>query len=346
MANWAGMSLHCVAFRVASLALDGSTPAGGRMYVSDKLMKIDFNPDVEAGPEVSNRGASGNLIQVYRLPDLTKRMTMSVQIGALDPELEFLLTGGTILTSPAGVTALGAMGALGSSANTTGGALVAGTFGYKVAALSAYGEGAASAEKTQAVTGTTASVTLTWTAVTAGTNNPVYGYRIYGRTSGGPWSKIADIAATGSPTYTDLGTITPDATVTPKASDTTLAGGTAQGLQYPSVGNDPTPFGCSLEAWSRNVAEPGSPGQVAGQQIGQAPYIRWVWPRMFLHKGNRTVDMNPVDSTFDGYSVENVNWGNGPNNDWLYDSSRLVQYAYDTAIPTPQVGFSAVPTQV
>jgi hypothetical protein len=348
IANWAGMSLHCVAFRVSQLALDGSTPAGNRMYVSDKLMKIDFNPDIEAGPEVSNRGASGNLIQVYRLPDLTKRLTMSVQVGALDPELEWLLTGGTILTSPTGITALGAMGALGSTTATTGGALVPATYGYKVSALSAYGEGAASAEKTQVVpAGTnTNTVTLTWTAVTAGTGNPVYGYRIYGRTSGGPWRKIQDIAAAGSPSYTDLGTITPDPTVTPLATDTTLAAGTAQGYQYPTVGVDPTPFGCGLEAWSRNVAEPGTPGYAAGQQIGQAPYIRWVWPRMFLHKANRTVDMNPVDSTFDGYAVENVNFGNGPNNDWLYDSSRLVQYAYDTAIPTPGVGFASVPAQV
>jgi hypothetical protein len=62
------MSLHCVAFRVAKLALDGSTPAdvgAGSVYVSDKLMKIDFNAELDEGPEIANRGASGQLIQVH-----------------------------------------------------------------------------------------------------------------------------------------------------------------------------------------------------------------------------------------------------------------------------------------
>lgn len=339
MANYAGMSLHAVAFRVAMLALDGSTPAdagSNSMYVSDKLMKVDFNPDIEAGPEVSNRGASGVLIQVYRLPDLIKRLTISLQVGVLDPELEFILTGGSVLSSTA--TPLAAMGTLGSSTATTGGILSAATYGYKVSALSQYGETVASAEKTQVTTGATSTVTVTWTTVAG-----AVGYRVYGRTSGGPWRFVAQVG-TAATSYTDIGTITPDVNRPAPTADT--SGVAPNGYQYPAVGIDPTPNGISLEVWSRNIAEPGSPGYPAGQQIGVAPYIRWVFPRMYLHKGNRTLDMNPADSTFDGYAVENANWGNGPVNDWLYDSSRLVQYAYDIAIPTVQVGRIPIPAQV
>lgn len=346
MTNYAGMSLHCVAFRVAGLALDGSTPSGNAMYVSDKLMKLDFNPDIEAALEVSNRGASGNLIQIYRLPDLMKRLLVTIQIGALDPDLEQILTGGTVLTSPTGITALGVMGTVSKATATTGGLLIPQTYGYKVSALSQFGEGAPSAEATQVVpAGTnTNTVTLTWTAVTAGTNNPVYGYRIYGRTAGGPWLRLADIAATGSPTFTDLGTLTPQAGFAPQATDTSLA--SPQGYQYPSVGVDPMPNGVSIELWARNIAEPGTPGYPAGQQIGAAPYIRWVLTRVYLRKSNRTIDVNPADSTFEGYAVENSNWGNGPNNDFLYDSSKVAQYSYETSIPTPAIGRVAVPVQV
>lgn len=340
MGNWGGMSLHCVAVRAALLALDGSTPAdsgSNSMYVSDKLMKLDFNPDIEAGPEVSNRGASGVLIQVYKLPDLTKRINLSLQMGALDPELEYILTGGAVLTSSA--SALSGAPTLASSTATTGGVLTAGTYGYKATALTQYGETAGSAEKTQVVPAGTATntVTLTWSAITG-----AVGYRIYGRTSGGPWRFIAQVGTVL--TYTDLGTITPDADRAVPTVDT--SGVAPNGYQYPQVGIDPVPYGVSLELWSRNVAEPGTPGYPAGQQIGQAPYIRWVFPRVFLHKGNRTIDMNPVDSLFEGYAVENANWGNGPNNDWLYDSSRLVQYAYDSTIPTAGIGRVAIPAQV
>ncbi|HEY3630411.1 MAG TPA: hypothetical protein VGL21_05900, partial [Jatrophihabitantaceae bacterium] len=322
------------------------TPAdvgAGSSYVSDKLMKMDFNPDVEAGPEISDRGASGGMIRIFKLPDLIKRYTISIQIGTSDPELEWILTGGTILTSSA--TALSAMGTVSSSTATTGGSLVAATYGYKVTALSSYGETAASAEKTQVVpSGTsTNTVTLTWTAITG-----AVGYRIYGRTGGGPWQVINQVAQATSPTWTDTGAITPDPSMVAPSADT--SGTAVNGYSYPAVGADPNPYGVSIEAWAHNVAQPGTPGYPAGQIIGQAPYIRWVFPMIHgLRKANRSLDVNPVDGTFDGgYATENSQWGNGPFNDWLYDSSKAVQWTYDIAanLPTVQVGRVQIPTQV
>lgn len=344
MANWGGMSIHCVAVRVTKLALDGSTPAdigAGSAYVSDKLMKIDFNSELDEGPEIANRGASGQMIQVFKMKDLIKRLNIEIELGALDPELEFLLTGGTILTSTA--DALDAMGTLSSSTATTGGTLVAGTYGYKVTALSPYGETAGSAEKTQVVPSGTATntVTLTWTAIT-----DAVGYRVYGRTATGPWRFISEAPQASSPTFTDYGAITPDATQPAPTVDT--SGTAPNGYAYPAVGQEAAGFGVSIEAWSRNIAEPGTPGYPAGQQVGVAPWIRWVFPRVFLQKGDRTLDANPVGSTFSGWAEENASWGNGPFNDWTYPSNRLVQYAYepDANLPTAGVGRVQIPAQV
>jgi hypothetical protein len=97
------------------------------------------------------------------------------------------------------------------STATTGGSLAATTtYGYKLTAIVNGAETRPSTEVTQLTGGTaTNTVTLTWTG------SPVAGataYRIYGRTSGGPWGFIAEV--TGATTaYTDLGSITPSATI-------------------------------------------------------------------------------------------------------------------------------------
>lgn len=345
MTNWNSTPLQCAAIRVTRLGSDGGTPADagpGMSYASSGLMKIEFNPDVEAGPEVSQRGASGNLDQVFKMKDLIKRYTFTIQMSWVDPELEWLLTGGSLLTSSA--SPLTTMGTLSSSTASSGGTMVAGTFGYKVAALSTYGETLPSAEKTQVIaSGTTNTVTLTWTKITG-----AVGYRVYGRTSGGPWKALTQIPQADSPTWTDTGAITPDPLMVPATVDT--SGISVNGLAYPSVGVDPNPFGVSIEAWQRNIAQRATPGYPAGQQIGQAPWVRWVFPSVQgLRKANRSIDGNPADSSFEGgFAVENSQWGNGPFNDWLYPSDRAVQMAYDTDdhVPTTQVGRIQIPTQV
>jgi hypothetical protein len=341
--NHATYSLHCVAFRVARLAPDGTTPAdagSNSAYVSDKLMKIDFNPEVDEGPEVADRGASGLLIRTFKMKDLLKRLNIEMEIGTGDFELEWLLTGGDILTSSE--DPLDAMGALSSSTLTSGGQLVAATYGYKVSALSQYGETIASAEKTQVVPAGTSTntVTLTWTTIT-----DAVGYRVYGRTSGGPWRAITQIPQAASPTWTDLGTITPDPALSAPTADT--SGVAPSGLAYPAVGFEASPP-VSIEAWTRNVAQPGSPGLVAGEQVPTAPYQRWVFPRIFLTKSDRTIDGNPMASVFTGWAEENSGWGNGPWNDWLYPSNRMVQMAQDieSNVPANHVGRLAIPAQV
>lgn len=116
-------------------------------------------------------------------------------------------------------TGLPAIGALSSSTATSGGTLVAATYGYKVSALGLYGEGLPSAEKTQVVPAGTSTntVTLTWAAVAGAT-----GYRVYGRTSGGPWGLLATVDEF-TLTWTDTGAGTPGAAAPTSSTSGTLA---------------------------------------------------------------------------------------------------------------------------
>jgi hypothetical protein len=215
MANLCGASLQCVAIRVTELDQDGAPQPGNAMYVTDNLVKIDFNPDIETGQEISNKKASGDLCVVWRTPDLMKRLTVEVEVCVPDPELEVLLSGGDLFT-----------------------------------------QGTAPNEE-------------------------------------------------------------------------------VMGWSYPALLTDPTPNGVSVEAWTRYVVD--------GIQPPDQPYIWWVFPRMKLRKGNRTIDVNAMANVYDGFALENPSWQDGPLNDWDWPSDRVVQAAFTDTYPTPECGGQDVP---
>lgn len=99
---------------------------------------------------------------------------------------------------------------------TTGGTLAAGTYFYKITATNALGETVGSNEVSQATTGTTSTVELTWAAIAGAT-----GYRIYRATAtGGQSTSPALVASVGAVTvYTDTGTAVTAGAV--PAADTT-----------------------------------------------------------------------------------------------------------------------------
>lgn len=100
--NDGAASLHLVAMRVTQLKADGSH-AGQNMYVTQDLARLEFNPDIEAGPEVSDRNAAGNLSVIWKIMDVLKRLTVVVETMKPDPVLETLLTGGTTYLSGSNV---------------------------------------------------------------------------------------------------------------------------------------------------------------------------------------------------------------------------------------------------
>jgi hypothetical protein len=102
------------------------------------------------------------------------------------------------------------------STATTGGALAAATYYYKLTALTAAGETTGSAEVSQVTTGTTSVVNHTWTYIPGAT-----GYKLYRGTSAGAENVLV---ATLGPvvSYTDVGGTTSAATV---PGSNTAAGG-------------------------------------------------------------------------------------------------------------------------
>jgi len=138
------------------------------------------------------------------LPHITP--VFSVDNAAWTPLLTD--TAGSPLTTPAAPTA---------TTSTTGGTIAAGTQSYRLTALGASGETLPSTAVTQATTGATSTVTLTWVAVTNAT-----GYKIYGRTAG---SELLIATVGVVTTYTDTGSLTPAGAL--PTSNTSLGGGTA-----------------------------------------------------------------------------------------------------------------------
>lgn len=88
--------------------------------------------------------------------------------------------------------------------STTGGTLAAGTYAYRVVALTAGGHTAAGIEATAVTTGSTGSVTLTWGDPLVGDVADITGFEVYGRTSGGINLRLASLPAVAR-SFTDTG---------------------------------------------------------------------------------------------------------------------------------------------
>ena len=95
-----------------------------------------------------------------------------------------------------------------SSTNTTGGTLAAATYSYRVSAVIAGVETAASAAKTQVTTGATSTVTIDWTTIAASAPySSASAFKIYGRTGGS--ELLMGTVNMPTKTFTDTGAVTP-----------------------------------------------------------------------------------------------------------------------------------------
>lgn len=124
-----------------------------------------------------------------------------------------VLTGGLVTNSPVNVVAPGA--APGLTGSTTGGALAAATYFYKVSAINANGESAASTEASVTTTGSTGSVALTWLAVANAT-----GYKIYRGTVTNTENVYYLVSGGSTLAFTDIGGTT--IAGTPLSANTTI----------------------------------------------------------------------------------------------------------------------------
>lgn len=109
------------------------------------------------------------------------------------------------------------------------------------------------------------------------------------------------------------------------------------GYRAPEVGSEPTPNGVSIELWTRQIID----GAYAG-------YNHWVFPRAFVRpSGDWTASgSDPLIPEFEGFGIQNPNWGDGPTNDWEFESDRVWQYVQTDTNPIDGTEFITVATEL
>jgi hypothetical protein len=121
----------------------------------------------------------------------------------------------------------------------------------------------------------------------------------------------------------------PDPEFTEMISGGTLlsSGGQSVGYKAPLVGVDATPNGVAIEVWS--IAN------VNGRQAATNPYWHWVFPYTQMHQaGERAIQNDLLATSFEGWGVGNVGFGDGPNTpQWPFAADAPVAYARTTSIP-------------
>lgn len=94
-------SVQLCALRVARLAADGTPdPGTDNLYVTDAMISLAADPEVEDGEEITEKNGCGKIMVDYKSPDVYRRLNITLGLAVPDPELIALITGnGSLLTS-------------------------------------------------------------------------------------------------------------------------------------------------------------------------------------------------------------------------------------------------------
>jgi hypothetical protein len=106
------------------------------------------------------------------------------------------------------------------------------------------------------------------------------------------------------------------------------------GWAAPGIGDDPAGLGVAIEVWSFAVAD--------GKRAGVNPYFHWVFPYCRLRlSGDRVIENGMIASTFEGYSLGNIQFNTGLDGRWEFPvaTDRPYSYARSTWAPTGRKGF-------
>lgn len=141
--------------------------------------------------------------------------------------------------------------------------------------------------------------------------------------------KRADVEITVATHDPDLMAMLSDTDVIVAGSDPTLFG-----VQAPAIG----PVGgngVSVELWAKRINN--------GDLDPDFPYERWALPKIkSLRPGNFTFDSGANMPSFTGQALENINWSDGPVNDWDFTSDRVWQHGPDTTLPDAVCGATTI----
>jgi hypothetical protein len=106
------------------------------------------------------------------------------------------------------------------------------------------------------------------------------------------------------------------------------------GWAAPGIGDDPSGLGVAIECWSFAVKD--------GKRAATLPYFHWVFPFCRLRQsGDRVIENGMLASTFEGYSLGNVEFNTGLDERWEYPVATERPYSYARAswAPTGRKGF-------
>ena len=108
----------------------------------------------------------------------------------------------------------------------------------------------------------------------------------------------------------------------------------AKGLALPRIGKI-TGNGVSIEVWTKRILN--------GSLDPDFPYAWWVFPKVINLRGlSRVFGNSAQEPEFEGLTVENTNWFDGPLNDWNGPSDSIAQWLPTKSLPTIACGPTAL----
>lgn len=119
----------------------------------------------------------------------------------------------------------------------------------------------------------------------------------------------------------------PEFTAMVAGGDLLSAAGQSVGWAAPLVGVDANPNGVAIEVWSKAIVD--------GRPAATNPYWHWVFPYAILRQGgDRTIENDILATSFEGWSLGNTGFGDGPASPtWPFMSDRAYAYARTATIP-------------
>lgn len=112
-----------------------------------------------------------------------------------------------------------------------------------------------------------------------------------------------------------------------------LTSGGATGFAAPAIGISSGQVG--VELWTKRIN--------GGVVDGTFPYAHWLFPYVNnLQSGNRIFSATAGHMLFTGEAVENLNWFDGPENDWPVASNRSWQWLPTATLPAATCTFATV----
>lgn len=313
-------ALFALGARFTKLDASGVPLVGANnAYKTNSLIKVSMGLEYREGAEVEQANGSGNICLYYKVPDQVKRGTISdLSVCSPDPNIFQFLIGGDVITA-AGTAEVQTVTITGTP---TGGTFTL-TFSGQTTAGIAYNAAAAAVQSALEALSNLAPGDV----VVTGGPGP-----------GTPWVVTFTVAQGNVPQMTASGSGLTGGS-SPAVAVTTTTGGsslTDLGYRAPLVGVDPTPNGVSMEFWSANIID--------GALAVDHPYTHWVVGRAYMKPSDDIAlsGEDPQLPSFEGWSNQNRNWGDGPVGDWPFPSDRVWQYARVDTLPDLSPGFVAV----